>query len=405
MHLLRNNPLVDVYIAEAARTPFGSYFGSLSGVRADDLLAGTIRNLLEKLPNLEPQAIDDVVIGDSNGSGEDNRNVARMGLLLAGLPVTVPGVTVNRLCGSGGEAIIQASREIRTGDADFVLAGGVESMSRAPWIVKRTTKKTPESVSVDELHQSTVGWRMVNPEFPSEWTQSLGRCSESVAERIGISREEQDGWALRSHTRALEAWQRGLNDGFTFEFAGLTRDESIRPETSLEKLGSLPSAFSEGGAVTAGNSSPINDGSVVTLLTTLDGIKKLGIDTDNSGGYGKILGSAVVGRAPHEFTLAPIDAVKALMAKLNLKFTDIKVWEINEAFSAMVLSVLHGLPEIDREKVNVNGGAIAMGHPIGASAARVIVDATRELRRRGGGIGIATACIGVGQGIAVAVEV
>jgi acetyl-CoA acetyltransferase family protein len=396
---------VDVYIAEAVRTPFGSFFGSLSGVRADDLLAGTIRNLLKKLPSLDPQVIDDVVIGDSNGSGEDNRNVARMGLLLAGLPVTVPGVTVNRLCGSGGEAIIQASREIRTGDSDFVLAGGVESMSRAPWIVKRTTKKSPESVSVDELHQSTVGWRMVNPEFPSEWTQSLGRCAEAVAEQIGISREEQDEWALRSHSRALEAWQKGLHDGFAFEFSGLTRDESIRPETSLEKLASLPSAFSEGGAVTAGNSSPINDGSVVTLLTTLDGLKKLGIDTDKTGGYGKILGSAVVGRAPHEFTLAPIDAVKALMAKLNLKFTEIKVWEINEAFSAMVLSVLHGLPEIDREKVNVNGGAIAMGHPIGASAARVIVDTTRELRRRGGGIGIATACIGVGQGIAVAVEV
>jgi acetyl-CoA acyltransferase len=169
---------VDAYIAEAARTPFGSYFGTLSGVRADDLLAMTIKSLLKKVPRLESQAINDVVIGDSNGSGEDNRNVARMGLLLAGLPVTVPGVTVNRLCGSGGEAIIQASREIRTGDAQFILAGGVESMSRAPWIISRTTKKTPESLSIDELHQSTVGWRMVNPAFPSHWTQSLGRCAE-----------------------------------------------------------------------------------------------------------------------------------------------------------------------------------------------------------------------------------
>jgi len=396
---------MDVYIAEAARTPFGSYFGSLSGIRADDLLARTIEGLLAKVPNLEPSSIGDVVIGDSNGSGEDNRDVARMGLLLAGLPVTVPGVTVNRLCGSGAEAIIQAGREIQTGDARFVVAGGVESMSRAPWIVRRTTKKTPESVSVEELHQSTVGWRMVNPEFPSEWTQSLGRCAESVAERIGISRAEQDEWALRSHIRAMEAWQKGIHSGFAFDFSGLTRDESIRPETSIEKLSTLPSAFSESGAGTAGNSSPINDGSVVTLLTTRHGIKELGIDTNSSGGYGKILGSTVVGRAPHEFTLAPVDAVKALMTKLNLKFSEIKVWEINEAFSAMVLSVLHGLPEIDRERVNVNGGAIAMGHPIGASAARVIVDTARELRRQGGGIGIATACIGVGQGIAVALEV
>ena len=396
---------MDVYIAEAARTPFGSYFGSLSGIRADDLLATTIKGLLAKVPTLEPTSIGDVVVGDSNGSGEDNRDVARMGLLLAGLPVSVPGVTVNRLCGSGAEAIIQAGREIQTSDARFVVAGGVESMSRAPWIVKRTTKKTPESVSVAELNQSTVGWRMVNPEFPSEWTQSLGRCAESVAERIGISRAEQDEWALRSHIRAMEAWQKGIHSGFAFDFAGLTRDESIRPETSIEKLSSLPSAFSEGGAGTAGNSSPINDGSVVTLLTTRDGIKELGIDTNSSGGYGKMLGSTVVGRAPHEFTLAPIDAVKALMAKLKLKFSEIKVWEINEAFSAMVLSVLHGLPEIDRERVNINGGAIAMGHPIGASAARVIVDTARELRRQGGGIGIATACIGVGQGIAVAVEV
>ncbi len=396
---------MDVYIAEAARTSFGSYFGALSEVRPDDLLSQTIKSLVAKVPALESSRIDDVIIGDSNGSGEDNRNVARMGLLLAGLPVTVPGVTVNRLCGSGAEAVIQGSREIRTGDARFVIAGGVESMSRAPWIVKRKGKKAPEGVSVEELHQSTVGWRMINPEFPSEWTQSLGRCAESVAERIGISRSEQDEWALRSHTRALEAWVKELHKGFAFEFGGLARDESIRPETSLEKLASLPSAFSEGGAGTAGNSSPINDGSVATLLTNSEGIRELGIDPATAGGFSKILGSAVVGRAPHEFTLAPVDAIRALMAKLSLKFTDVKVWEINEAFSAMVLSVLHGLPEIDREKVNVNGGAIAMGHPIGASAARVIVDTTRELRRQGGGIGIAAACIGVGQGIAVAVQV
>lgn len=396
---------MDVYIAEATRTPFGSYFGSLSNTRPDDLLATVLRALTAKLTGLDPQAIDDVVIGDSNGSGEDNRNVARMGLLLAGLPVSVPGVTVNRLCGSGAEAIVHASRQIMTGDSKFVFAGGVESMSRAPWIVKRTGKKVPESVSVEELNQSTVGWRMTNQAFPTQWTQSLGRCAEVVAEARKISRSEQDEWALRSHVRSQEAWAKGLHSGFALEFNGLSRDESIRPESTLKKLAALPSAFSEGGAGTAGNSSPINDGSVVTLLTTREGIKELRIDTSTSGAYGKILGSAVVGREPHEFTLAPVDAIRALMAKLDLRFNDVKIWEINEAFSAMVLSVLHELPDIDHEKVNVNGGAIAMGHPIGASAARVVVDTARELRRRGGGIGIAAACIGVGQGIAVAIEV
>jgi len=396
---------MDVYVAEAARSPFGSYFGSLSEIRPDDLLGTTIKALLAKQPNLDSTSINDVIIGDSNGSGEDNRNAARMGLLLAGLPVTVPGVTVNRLCGSGAEAIIQCSRQIRTGDAKYVIAGGVESMSRAPWIVKRLGKKAPEAVSVEELHQSTVGWRMVNPQFSSQWTQSLGRCAEAVAEELKISRQDQDEWALRSHERADRAWQNGVHQGFAFEFAGLQQDESIRPGSTLEKLASLPSAFSEGGAGTAGNSSPINDGSVTTLITNLEGIKELGIDASSSGAYGRILGSAILGRAPHEFTLAPVDAIHTLMKKLSLQYSDIKVWEINEAFSAMVLSVLHHFPEIDREKVNVNGGAIAMGHPIGASAARVIVDTTRELRRQGGGIGIAAACIGVGQGIAVALEV
>jgi acetyl-CoA acetyltransferase family protein len=396
---------MDVYLAEASRTPFGSYFGSLSEARPDDLLAESMRTLLTKVPGIEPSKIDDVVIGDSNGSGEDNRNVARMASLLAGLPATTPAVTVNRLCGSGAEAIVQGSREIRTGDARFIIAGGVESMSRAPWIVKRTSRKLPESVSVEELHQSTVGWRMVNPRFPEQWTQSLGRCAEEVAAQRKISRVEQDEWALRSHTLALGAWGKGFHNGFAVDFLGLERDESIRPDSSLEKLASLPSAFSEGGGGTAGNSSPISDGSVAALLTTREGIRELGIDIGTSGAYGKLLGNVVMGREPHEFTLAPVDAIRALLAKLQLKFNDIKVWEINEAFSAMVLSVLHELPEIDRARVNVNGGAIAMGHPIGASAARVIVDTARELRRRGGGIGIAAACIGVGQGIALAIEV
>lgn len=394
-----------VFIAEAARTPFGAYFGALSSIRPDDLLGATIRELVTKTPKLKTSEIDDVVIGDANGAGEDNRNVARMGALLAGLPETVPGVTINRLCGSGAEAVIQGSRAIRTGDAKFLIAGGVESMSRAPWIVRRSEKKLPEKVEINELNQSTVGWRMVNPNFPGNWTESLGRCSEKVAEKLGISRAEQDEWALRSHQLADRAWISKLHDGFVFPFGGLTRDESIRNDTSIEKLAALPSAFSEGGAGTAGNSSPINDGAVSMLLTDEVGIRDLAINRDLSGGFGEILGSKVVARSPDEFSLAPVDAINGLLAKLSLSFKDIKIWEINEAFASMVLTVLKELPEIDPKRVNVNGGAIAIGHPVGGSAARVIVDTTRELRRRGGGIGIAAACIGVGLGVAIAIRV
>ena len=394
-----------VFIAQAARTPFGAYFGALSNIRPDDLLGATIRELVSKTPTLNKSKIDDVVIGDANGSGEDNRNVARMGALLAGLPETVPGVTINRLCGSGAEAVIQGSRAIMTGDAKFLIAGGVESMSRAPWIVRRTEKKLPEKVEVSELNQSTVGWRMTNSNFPGDWTESLGRCSEKVAAKLGITRVEQDEWALRSHQLADRAWKSKLHDGFVFPYGGLTRDESIRIDTSLVKLAELPSAFSEGGAGTAGNSSPINDGAVTMLLTDEIGIMDLDINRDNSGGFGEILGSKVVARAPDEFSLAPVDAINGLLTKLSLSFKDIEVWEINEAFASMVLTVLKELPEIDRNRVNVNGGAIAIGHPVGGSAARVIVDTTRELRRRGGGIGIAAACIGVGLGVAIAIKV
>jgi acetyl-CoA acetyltransferase family protein len=246
---------------------------------------------------------------------------------------------------------------------------------------------------------------MTNSNFPGDWTESLGRCSEKVAAKLGITRVEQDEWALRSHQLADSAWKSNLHDGFVFPFGGLTRDESIRIDTSLVKLAELPSAFSEGGAGTAGNSSPINDGAVTMLLTDEIGIRDLDINRDHSGGFGEILGSKVVARSPDEFSLAPVDAINGLLTKLSLSFKDIAVWEINEAFASMVLTVLKELPEIDRNRVNVNGGAIAIGHPVGGSAARVIVDTTRELRRRGGGIGIAAACIGVGLGVAIAIRV
>jgi acetyl-CoA acetyltransferase family protein len=388
------------YIAHAVRTPFGSNFGSLSATRPDDLLGFTIKSLVDDLPQLDRKKIDDVVMGDSNGSGEDNRNVARMGALLAGLPDTVPGVTLNRLCGSGGEAIIQSSRAVRTGDAEFVIAGGVEVMSRAPWIYPRDSKKPPQSVDLSQLQQSTVGWRFINPAFPKHWTQSLGRCSEIVAERLGISRSEQDEWALRSHLLAAEAWDQKLHTDYVKPYEGLHSDESIRRDTSLEKLSALPSAFSEGGAGTAGNSSPINDGSVAMLVTSQIGLKELGLSP-----VAEILGAQVTATSPDEFSLAPVSAIDKLLKKMDVEYSEIKVWEINEAFASMVLTVLHESPKIDRSKVNVHGGAIALGHPVGASAARVVVDCARELRRQGGGIGIAAACIGVGLGIAIALKV
>ncbi len=387
----------EVIIAEAVRTPFGRYFGGLSNVRPDDLLGFTLSSLEKKLPSFDLNFIDDVIIGDSNGAGEDNRNVARMGLLLANFPKNIPGVTVNRLCGSGTEAIIQASRAIRSGDCNFIIAGGVESMSRAPWIVERTSKEQPITPT---YHQSTVGWRMTNPLFPSQWTQSLGRCAEEVAKRLNISRQVQDEWALRSHQLADDAWSRNIHNDFVVPFNQIKKDESIRADTSLKKLSELPSAFSEGGTGTAGNSSPINDGSVAMLITDKLGLKKLGVT-----GIGRIIGSQVTATTPNEFSLAPVSAIHKVLASAGKRISDIKVWEINEAFASMVLSVLHEIPEIEVTRVNVNGGAIAIGHPVGASAARVVVDCAKELRRQGGGIGIAAACIGVGLGVAVAIEV
>jgi acetyl-CoA acetyltransferase family protein len=383
-------------IASAIRTPFGKYLGGLSRIRPDDLLSTLIRNLVSSVPSLDPATIDDVLIGDANGAGDDNRNVARMSLLLAGLPVSVPGVTLNRLCGSSAEALVQAARLIKSGDASIVLAGGVESMSRAPWIVERLGGGAPENPI---FNQSTVGWRLVNSLMEPRWTTSLGRGAEIVAERLGISRSSQDEWALRSHQRAAKSWETGFHAEWVLPIAGVARDESIRPDTSLEKLANLKPAFSERGTVTAGNSSPLNDGSTLALITTEMECQRLGLEK-----MAVIVGAQVVGTEPDEFTRAPVFAIRKLLAKQNLNFKDIDLWEINEAFAAMVLTVLHELPEINSHNVNVNGGAIALGHPVGASAARAVIDCARELKRRGGRYGIAAACIGVGQGIAVLVE-
>jgi acetyl-CoA acetyltransferase family protein len=387
----------DAYLLDAVRTPFGALRGGLSGIRTDDLAAIPIRALVARHTGLDPAEVDDVYLGNSNGAGEENRNVARMAALLAGLPVTVPGVTLNRLCASGGESLLQAGRAIAVGDADLVVAGGVEGMSRAPYVLPKPDEALPRSM---EMHQTMVGWRMVNPQMPAEWTVPLGAAAQAVAAELGIGREEQDAWAARSHQRVHAAYGAGLHDGFVLPVEGLERDESLRPDCTTETLGRLRPAFSRDGTATAGNSSPVNDGALAALLGTREVAERLGTPP-----LGRIIGSRTVGVSPERFTLGPVSAVEQLLARHDLDVRDVDLWEVNEAFAAMVLSVLHHLPGVDHEQVNVNGGAIAIGHPLGASAPRVVVDLCRELRRRGGGLGVAAACIGVGQGTAVLVQV
>lgn len=387
----------EVFLLDAVRTPFGKLRGGLSHVRTDDLAAAPLRALLDRHPGLDPARIEDVYYGNTNGAGEENRNVARMAALLAGLPVTVPGATTNRLCASGSEALVQAARAVAVGDADLVVAGGVEGMSRAPYVLPKPEEALPRTM---ELHQTTVGWRMVNPVFPAEWTASLGASAEAVATARGIGREEMDEYAARSHQRVHAAYEAGLHEGFVLPLEGVERDESLRPEASPQTLGALRPAFTKDGTVTAGNSSPVNDGALASLVGTAAMADELGMQP-----IARIVGSRTVAVSPELFAVAPVPAIRQLLERTGTTFDDVDLWEINEAFAAMVLSTLHELPELDRALVNVNGGAIAIGHPLGASAPRVVVDLARELKRRGGGIGVAAACIGVGQGTAVLIEV
>lgn len=387
---------MDAFIVDAVRTPFGRNRGGLSHLRVDDLAALPLRELVARHPELDPAAIGEVLLGDTNQAGEDNRNVARMAVLLAGLPVTVPGVTINRLCGSGGEAVLQASRLVRCGDADIVIAGGVEGMSRAPYILQKPAEALPRDM---KLHATVVGWRMVNPAFPDEWVASLGACAEQVAVRLGITREELDGWAVRSHARAHAAWQAGLHDDCVMPVDGVTRDESIRSETSLATLAGLKPAFSRDGIVTAGNASPINDGALAMLLASADACVEHGWSP-----LARVGASATVGVAPHDYAYAPVPAIHAVLARAGLTVADVDVWELQEAFATVPLAVLHAFPELAEERVNVHGGAIAYGHPLGASAPRLILDCARELRRRGGRIGVVAVCIGVGLGQAIVIH-
>ena len=386
------------YVYEAVRTPFGRYGGALAGVRPDDLAAGALTALLERVPGLDPGAIDDVILGDANGAGEDNRDVARMAALLAGLPTSVPGTTVNRLCGSGLEAAIQAARAVECGDVGVVVAGGVESMSRAPWVLLKPGRGYP--AGHETLHSSTLGWRMVNPRMPERWTIALGASAEKLAAMYEISREEQDAFALRSHRLAAEAWDEGvLGEVVPVPGVDLARDEGIRTDTSMEKLATLDAAFVPGGTVTAGNSSPLNDGAAMLLIGDEAAGARLGRDP-----LARIVSRAAHGVDPDVFGIAPVEAADTALARAGLTWDDIDAVELNEAFASQSLACLRGWPELDPEKVNPRGGAIAIGHPLGASGARILGRLGHELRARGGGRGVAALCIGVGQGLAVVLE-
>ncbi|MDS1271244.1 thiolase family protein [Lipingzhangella sp. LS1_29] len=383
------------FVLDAVRTPIGKYRGALSETRPDDLAAHVVRALVGRSPELDPTHIDDIYVGDANGAGEDNRNVARMAGLLAGLPTSVPGATLNRLCGSGLEAAIAANRAVAVGDASVVVAGGVESMSRAPWVLPKPAAGFPAGDAT--LHSTTLGWRMVNPAMPAEWTISLGECTERLAERHGITREEQDAFALRSHEKAAQAWADGIFDTevVTVPDTELSRDEGIR-STSMEQLAKLKPAFRPDGTVTAGNSSPLNDGAAAILLADEQGAR-----TTGQTPLARVVSRGVSAVDPDTFGIGPVAAANTALRRAGIGWADLDVVELNEAFAAQSLACLRSWPDLDPDIVNPNGGAIAIGHPLGASGTRILGSLAHELRRRGGGWGLAAICIGVGQGLAM----
>jgi 3-oxoadipyl-CoA thiolase len=387
-------------IVDALRTPIGRYAGALKEVRPDDLAALVVSQAVQR-NQLDPATIEDVYFGDANQAGEDNRNVARMAVLLAGLPVEIPAATMNRLCGSGMQAVVAAAREIETGNGDCFLAGGVESMTRAPYVLEKPEREFARGTQT--LYDSTLGWRMVNPKFKQDWTISLGQTAEKVARRYGISREDQDRWALESHHKAVAAQQAchfrdelvpvALSGGGTFE-----ADEGPRADTSLDKLAALKPAFEKDGTVTAGNSSPLNDGAACLLMMSESHAQRI-----NARPLARILAAASAGVDPSVMGLGPIPASQKALARAGLKAGDIDCVELNEAFASQVIACVRDLG-LDPKRVNPNGGAIALGHPLGASGVRIIATLVHELARRKARYGLATMCIGVGQGIATVVE-
>ncbi len=390
---------------DAIRTPMGSYRGALSGVRPDDLAAHTIQALVER-SGADPERIADVYFGAANQSGEDNRDVARMAALLAGLPRSVPGATVNRLCASGLEAINCAARAVKLGEGDLYLAGGVESMSRAPWVVEKPERALPRGPRT--MHDTTLGWRMVNPRMAELGvsTESMGETGENVAERYGVSREDQDALALRSHRRAVAAAEAGLLAEEIVpieapqgrETVLVEADEGPRPDASAEKLAKLRPVFREGGTVTAGNASTLNDGAACLLIGSERGAAALGAEP-----LARVVSFGVAGVDPAHMGIGPVEAVPRALAAAGLSLEQIDLVELNEAFASQVLASARELG-VEEERLNVNGGAIALGHPLGCSGARLSTTLVRELRRRGAKFGVATMCVGVGQGLATIFE-
>jgi 3-oxoadipyl-CoA thiolase len=383
-------------VLSGVRTPIGRYGGALSGVRPDDLAAIAVEAAVARA-GVDPAAIDDVLLGCANQAGEDNRNVARMAVLLAGLPESVPGVTLNRLCASGLQAVISASHAIVAGDADLVVAGGVESMSRAPLVMAKPDTAFPRGDRT--AWDTTLGWRFPNPRLEAMFPlESMGETGENVAERWTVSREEQDAFALRSQERWAAAQAAGRFQDELVAVGEVVADEHPRPDTSAEKLAALKPAFRDGGTVTAGNAAGINDGAAALVLASEERARELGIEP-----LGAFVASAVAGVDPRVMGIGPVPAVRKLLDRAGLTARDLDLVELNEAFASQSLAVVRDLG-LDEERVNVNGGAIAMGHPLGMSGARLVVSLLHELRRRGGRYGVATMCVGVGQGAAALFE-
>jgi acetyl-CoA acyltransferase len=399
--------MAEAYICAYVRTPIGRYGGSLSSVRADDLAAVPLKALLERHPNLDFEAVDDLIYGCANQAGEDNRNVARMAVLLAGFPGSIGGTTMNRLCGSGMDAVIAAARAIKAGDAEIMIAGGVESMSRAPFVMPKADTAFSRNA---EIFDTTIGWRFVNPLMKQQYgIDSMPETGENVAADFGVSREDQDAFALRSQKKAAAAQANGR---LAQEIVPVTipkrkgdpvvvdKDEHPRGDTTLEQLAKLPTPFRKDGTVTAGNASGVNDGSAALIVASEDAVRKYGLEP-----IARVLGGATAGVPPRIMGIGPAPSTKKLCARLGLKPTDFDVVELNEAFASQGLAVLRelGIPE-DAEHVNPNGGAIALGHPLGMSGARITGTAALELKLRGKKRALATMCVGVGQGISIALE-
>ncbi|MBL3670389.1 thiolase family protein [Streptomyces sp. M2CJ-2] len=392
----------DSYLYAAARTPFGKFSGALAEVRPDDLAAVAVTGALAKTPALDPAEIGDVVWGNANGAGEDNRNVGRMAVLLAGLPTSVPATTVNRLCGSSLDAAIIASRAIETGDVDIVLTGGVESMTRAPWVLPKPSRAFPAG-DVTAV-STTLGWRLVNQRMPKEWTVSLGEANEQLGERFTIARERQDEFAARSHNLADDAWNAGFYDDLVVPVVTdrkgttVTRDEGIRPGSSAEKLAGLKPVFRTDGVITAGNASPLSDGASAVLLGSGEAAARIGTDP-----LARVAGRGVSALDPQLFGYAPVEAANRALKGAGITWSDVAAVELNEAFAVQSLACVDAWG-VDPEIVNAKGGAIALGHPLGASGGRLLGTLAHRLKESGQRWGVAAICIGVGQALAVVLE-